>query len=114
MTRPHVVFAKMSKCYFFTVPINEYMCCTSALRILLIKHGGVQPFAGEVNASLSSAASLVACLHPLLTIGTGCQKQPRKDCRRGPWDVFLSVNAHTHTPSSCPSEDSLQRMDPPT
>ncbi len=76
--------------------LDEHMCCTSALKILLIKHGGVQLFAGEVKASLSSAASLDACLYPLLTIGTVCQKQPRKDCRRGPWDVFLSVNAHTH------------------
>lgn len=75
---------------------NEHMCYTSALKILLIKHGGVQPFAGKVNASLSSAPSLAACLHSLLTIGTGCQKQPREDHWRGPWDVFLSVNAHTH------------------
>lgn len=76
--------------------LNEHMCYTSALKILLIKHGGVQPFAGKVNASLSSAVSLVACLHPLLTIETGCQTKVRQDCRRGPWDVFMSVNAHTH------------------
>jgi len=72
------VFCKDVQVLFFsTVSVKEHMCYTSALKILLIKHGGVQPFASKVNVSLSSAVSLVACLHPLLTIGTGCQKKAR-------------------------------------